>query len=101
MNRREWNQCKANLTGGRGRDDHGIEFWAYALMSWERAEVMKLMKRVAKEALTEYLKLQGVKDTYWHQHKFMGLLGTKARTALLNRENSAFRRGLKSRRKCH
>jgi hypothetical protein len=99
MNRREFNQNKANLTGGRGEDDLGLEFWGFALMSYERADVVKIMKRAAKEALAEYLKWQGVKDTHWHQHRFMGLLGKKARTALLERENSAFRRGLKSRRK--
>lgn len=99
MNRIEFNKNKANLTGGRGEDDMGLEFWGYSLMSYERADVVRMMKRAAKEALTEYLEWNGVKDTHWRHHKFISLLGKKSQTALLERENKAFRRGSKANRK--
>lgn len=99
MNRSEFAKNKANLTGGRDEDDMGLQFWGYSLMSHERAEVVRLMKLSAKEALTQYLEWNGVKDTHWHQHKFMSLLGKKTRTALLDRENKAFRRGSKAKRR--
>lgn len=95
MNRREFNHDKASVTGGRGYDDQGVEFWAYALMSWERADVVRIMKRCAKEALEEYLKRRGVVNTRWHQHEFMGTLGKKANAALRKREKAAHARGQK------
>jgi len=98
VNRREFNHDKASVTGGRGYDDQGVEFWGYALMSWERADVVRIMKQCAKAALDEYLKRRGVEDTSWHQHEFMGALGKKATAALKKREQAAYARGQKRKR---
>ena len=94
MNRREFHHNRAVLFGGRGEDDTGMEFWSFAMLRWERDEVVSILKRCAKEA---FIEATG-KDEHWPNHRFMAALGRKVKTILRDRDMASVKRGQKRRK---